>query len=283
MWRDSVRTPQKTVVCCQSTQRSTLVISMWHLQPTNIFGDQKLAWTQAVDLLKGICEEEERNSERAIVDEGPYRIRGPFSSRLQVPCHSYIAKSHAEKERINTKIYSLSLEELQAQNLPVASRNRSSKQNGKSLTECAYINIPKSAGRKPGEAERRRRQRSRKVAQRLMEGYRGTMSIKPEPVHYHPKLEYIGKAHGQRFKPEVRMSAFDRDAMDDIHHTHLQNEFGLWIGRSAVVYQTMKYYCIRQLVILGKKQWLHSWSFGSCLLSGKWSDHYIPLVLTRTH
>ena len=262
-----------------------------------LYGDRKLAWTQTVDLVKAISEEEERNSERAIVDEGPYRIRGLFTSRLQVPFHSYIAKSHAEKERINKKIHSLSLEELQAQNLMKASNKRRSKQNGKSLTECAYINIPKSVGRKPGEAERRR-QRSGQVVQRSTEGYRERlqtvakpqldtttfkvkwlkgsrvyrcygcrknirpkpmkgedeivppppwdfvlarlelrqipdptgglrMSIKPEPVHYHPKLACIRKAHGQRFYPKVEVTASDREAMDGLHHNHLRNEFGL--------------------------------------------------------
>ena len=40
-----------------------------------MYGERKLAWTEVSDLLKSISEEEERNCERAIVDEGPFKIR----------------------------------------------------------------------------------------------------------------------------------------------------------------------------------------------------------------
>lgn len=252
-----------------------------------------MAWTQAVDLVKAISEEEERNAERAIVDEGPYRIRPQFTSRLRVPFDTYIGKSHAEKERINKKVHSLLLEDAPAP----ASQERRKKEKRKNLTECAYINIPKSVGRKPGEAERRR-DRLRQAVPRSTEGYRERiprtahphldttsfkvkwlkgsriyrcygcrrnirpkpkkgenevvppppwdfvlarlelrqipdpsgglrMSIKPEPVHYHPKIACIRKAHGQRFYPEVEVTATDREAMDDLHHNLLRDEFGL--------------------------------------------------------
>ena len=49
-----------------------------------MYGERKLAWTE-VDLLKSISEEEERNCERAIVDEGPFKIRQQYSSKLHVP------------------------------------------------------------------------------------------------------------------------------------------------------------------------------------------------------
>jgi hypothetical protein len=62
-----------------------------------MYGDRKLAWTEVVDIVKSISEEEERNSERAIVDEGPYKVGQAFRSKLEVPFSKYVGKSHAEK------------------------------------------------------------------------------------------------------------------------------------------------------------------------------------------
>ena len=69
-----------------------------------MYGERKLAWTEVVDLLKSISEEEEKNCERAIVDEGPYKIGHPNSSKLQVAFSAYVSKSHAQKEKINKRV-----------------------------------------------------------------------------------------------------------------------------------------------------------------------------------
>lgn len=53
------------------------------------------------------------------------------------------------------------------------------------------------------------------------------MSIKPEPVHYHPKLSCIRNAHGKKYHPSVEVMEADKEVMDDIHLQHLRNEFGL--------------------------------------------------------
>ena len=170
------------------------------------------------------------------------------------------------------------------------------KRKRKNLTECAYVNIPKSVGRKPGEAERRRDRSRRKVPSSTV-GYRERvptpskphldtnsfkvkwlrgsriyrcygcrrnirpkpkkgsevvppppwdfvlarlelqqipdpngglrMSIKPEPVHYHPKMACIRQAHGMRFYPDVDVTSTDRQAMDELHLNLLRDEFGL--------------------------------------------------------
>lgn len=73
--------------------------------------NEKLAWTETVDLIKAICEEEERNIERAMIGEGPFCIRPQFAPRLAVPFHTYIQKSHVEKNKVNQKIHSLILED----------------------------------------------------------------------------------------------------------------------------------------------------------------------------
>ena len=255
-----------------------------------MYGERKLAWTEVVDLLKSISEEEERNCERAIVDEGPYKIGHPYSSKLQVTFSAYVSKSHAQKEKINKRVHELTLEAALLQ------ESISVQQAKKNLTECAYKNVPKSVGGKPGEAERKRkrlpqtqrstseyreriatppkptldtttfkvkwlknsrvyrcygcRQNIRPKPQKgeaevvppppwdfvlarlelrpIPNGDGGLrMSIKPEPVHYHPKLSCIRNAHGKKYHPSVEVMEADKEVMDDIHLQHLRNEFGL--------------------------------------------------------
>ena len=53
------------------------------------------------------------------------------------------------------------------------------------------------------------------------------MSIKPEPVHYHPKLSCIRNTHGKKYHPSVEVMEADKEVMDDVHLQHLRNEFGL--------------------------------------------------------
>ena len=260
---------------------------------SQVYGDRKLSWTEVVDLLKSISEEEERNCERAIVHEGPYKITQPFSSTLQVPFSTYITKSHVEKERINKKIHDLSMEATLNQRKV---QNTGYKTQGKNLTECAYKNVPKSVGEKPGESERKRKRRPQtarstsgytqrvptppkptldtttfkvkwlknsrvyrcygcrqnirpkpqkgeeevvppppwdfvlaRLELRLIPNKDGKlkMSVKLEPVHYHPKLSCIHKAHGKKFYPIVELTQANRDMMDDVHLQHLTSEFGI--------------------------------------------------------
>ena len=116
-----------------------------------MYGERKLAWTEVVDLLKAISEEEERNCERAIADEGPYKIGQPYSSKPSVTFSPYVSKSHAQKEKINKRVHELTLEAALLQ------ESVSVQQAKKNLTECAYKNVPKSVGGKLGEAERKRK------------------------------------------------------------------------------------------------------------------------------
>ena len=114
-----------------------------------MYGEWKRAWTEVVDLLKE--EEEERNCERAIVDEGPYKIGQPYSSKLQVAFSTYISKSHAQNEKFNKRVHELTMEAALIQ------ENVSVNHAKKNFTEYAYKNVPKSVGGKPGEAERKRK------------------------------------------------------------------------------------------------------------------------------
>ena len=201
------------------------------------------------------------------MDEGPYKIGQPYSSKLQVAFSTYISKSHAQKEKINKRVHELMMEAALIQ------ENLSVHHAKKNLTECAYKNVPKSVGGKPGEAEQKRKrlpqtQRSTsEYSERIATPPKPTldtttfkvkwlkssrvyrcygcqqnirpkpqkgeaevlptppwdfvlarlelrpisnsdgglrMSIKPEPVHYHPKLSCIRNSHGKKYYPLVK-------------------------------------------------------------------------------
>ena len=85
-----------------------------------------------------LFEVEERNAERATVDEVPYRIRGQFALRLRVPFDTNIGKSRKDQDqpRINEKVHSL---DVQAPNFTKASQKLRKKENRKSFMECANI------------------------------------------------------------------------------------------------------------------------------------------------
>jgi len=53
------------------------------------------------------------------------------------------------------------------------------------------------------------------------------MSIKPEPVHYHPKLSYIHNALSKKYYPLVEATEADKEVMDDVHLQPLSGEFSL--------------------------------------------------------
>lgn len=42
-------------------------------------GTRNLSWTECVDLLQGLSEEQERNGERVLIDEGPYRLSPQYA------------------------------------------------------------------------------------------------------------------------------------------------------------------------------------------------------------
>ena len=73
------------------------------------------------------------------VGDGSFRVRRKFASKLAVPFHIYIIqKSHAEKQKLNQKVHSASLEDFTISQLV---KENGKKEKGKNLTECAYINI----------------------------------------------------------------------------------------------------------------------------------------------
>ena len=149
-----------------------------------MYGERKLAWTEVVDLLKAISEEEERNCERAIADEGPEKIGQPYSSKPSVTFSPYVSKSHAQKEKINKRVHELTLEAALLQ------ESVSVQQAKKNLTECAYKNVPKSVGGKLGEAERKRK--SLPQTQCWTSEYRERSATPPKSTSTQPRLKSNG-------------------------------------------------------------------------------------------
>ena len=59
---------------------------------------KKLSWPECVQQLKEMAEEQERNVNRTLIDEGPYRIR-PEIRRLIIPVEKWLAMSKDQKEK----------------------------------------------------------------------------------------------------------------------------------------------------------------------------------------
>ena len=59
---------------------------------------KKLSWPECVQQLKEMLEEQERNINRALINEGPYRIR-PECRRLIIPAEKWPGMSKDKKER----------------------------------------------------------------------------------------------------------------------------------------------------------------------------------------
>lgn len=60
---------------------------------------KKLSWPECAQQLKEIAEEQERNVNRALIVEGPYRIR-PECRRLIIPVEKWLAMSKDQKEKV---------------------------------------------------------------------------------------------------------------------------------------------------------------------------------------
>ena len=59
---------------------------------------KKLSWPECAQQLKEMAEEQERNVNRTLIDEGPYRIR-PEIRRLIIPVEKWLAMSKDQKEK----------------------------------------------------------------------------------------------------------------------------------------------------------------------------------------
>ena len=94
-----------------------------------------------------------------------------------VPFSTYIGKSHAQKEKINRRVHEIPMEAFLQ--LEEGSINNAKAKN-KNLTKCAYKNMPKSVGGKPGEAERKRKRNPQ--SERSTSKYTERVPTPPKPT-----------------------------------------------------------------------------------------------------
>ena len=142
-------------------------------------GSRKLSWTECVDLLQGLAEEQARNGERALINEGPYQLSAGFA-HMKITPEKWLSLSSQQKERKVSLFRSASTgsalcrssntcttsqhvppsevqdeepteEDDDSENPVVDKTNSSSSGN---LTVAATMGMPKSAGRKPGSRGR---------------------------------------------------------------------------------------------------------------------------------
>lgn len=126
--------------------------SMHHRIKTRM-DKKKLTWPECVKQLKEMSEEQERNIQRALIDEGPYQVR-PECRRLVVPVDKWLSMSKEQKER--------KLKEFQKMALSEAFGVRSSAtiSSKSTIMETATEGMPLSSGKKPGQSGRRGGRRS---------------------------------------------------------------------------------------------------------------------------
>ena len=141
-------------------------------------GSRKLSWTECVDLLQSLVEEQARNEERALMKEGPYRLSTGFA-HTKITLEKWLSLSSQQKERKVSLFHSAATgntlcrsrsshssttcttsqhvppsetqdeeptEEDDDSENPVVDKTNSSTSGY--LTEAATMGMPKSAGRK---------------------------------------------------------------------------------------------------------------------------------------
>ena len=142
-------------------------------------GSRKLSWTECVDLLQSLAEEQARNGERALINEGPYQLSAG-SAHMKITPEKWLSLSSQQKERKVSLFRSASTgsalcrssntcttsqhvppsevqdeeptEEDDDSENPVVNKTNSSSSGN--LTLAATMGMPKSAGRKPGSRGR---------------------------------------------------------------------------------------------------------------------------------
>ena len=114
---------------------------------------KKLSWPDCVQQLKEMSEEQERNISRALINDGPYRIR-PECRRLIVPAEKWLGMSKEQKERKLKEFQKIPLSKAFGVSTSATISSISS------IEEAATEGMPSSSGKKPGQSGRRGGRRS---------------------------------------------------------------------------------------------------------------------------
>ena len=68
-------------------------------------GSRNLSWTECVDLLQSLSEEQERNAERALIDEGPYRLNADYA-HMRIPSTNWLSLSQQQRQKKVKQLHS---------------------------------------------------------------------------------------------------------------------------------------------------------------------------------
>ena len=113
---------------------------------------KRLSWPECVQQLKEMSEEQERNINPALINEGPYRFR-PECRRLIIPAEKWLGMSKEQKERKLKEFQKIPLSKAFGVSTSATISSTSS------ILEAATEKKP-SSGKKPGQSGRRGGRRS---------------------------------------------------------------------------------------------------------------------------
>ena len=129
-------------------------------------------WPECVHQLKEMLEEQERNINRALINEGPYRIR-PECRRLIIPAEKWLGMSKEQKERKLKEFQKIPLSKAFGVSTSATISSISL------ILEAATEGMPSSSGKKPGQSGRRGGRRSLSSA-RDTTGFRPRITVTEE-------------------------------------------------------------------------------------------------------
>ena len=138
-------------------------------------GSRNLSWTECVDLLQSLSEEQERNAERALIDEGPYRLNTDYA-HMRTPSANWLSLSQQQRQKkvsqfhsaktkyaIQSKSSCTVISSASSQDISLSTvRDESSDDDvfeipsenpsheSRNLTLIATQGMPQTAGKKPG-------------------------------------------------------------------------------------------------------------------------------------
>ena len=136
---------------------------------------KKLTWPETVDQLKLMSEEQERNIERSIIGEGPFKVR-PECQHLVVPGEKWMTMTKAQKERKIQAFHTMAVSEAFGVRSSCTTTSSQS-----SLFRAATEGMPSSSGKKPGQSRRR--------------GGRRDISTPRDTTGYQPRVAGVDVPH----------------------------------------------------------------------------------------
>ena len=68
-------------------------------------GSRNLSWTECVDLLQSLSEEQERNAERALIDQGPYQLSTDYAHR-RIPSANWLSLLQQQRQKKVSQFHS---------------------------------------------------------------------------------------------------------------------------------------------------------------------------------